>query len=40
MNTSITQQEKTFNWNLNDRLLKLPFKYLHPAVVEVKIKNP
>ncbi len=40
MNTSISQQEKTFNWNFNGGLLELPVKYSHPAAVKIKIIKP
>jgi hypothetical protein len=40
MNTSISQQEKTFNWNSDDRLLELPFKYFQSAILKVKINKP
>ncbi len=40
MNTSIRQQEKTFHWNSDDRLLELPVKYFHPAAVKIKINEP
>ncbi len=40
MNSNISRQKKLFNWNSNDRLLKLSFKYFHPAVVKVKINKP
>lgn len=40
MNTSIIQQEKTFHWNSDARLLELPVEYLQPAIVKVKINKP
>lgn len=40
MNTSISEQNKSFNWNSNDQLLELPVKYFHPAAVKLKINKP
>ncbi len=40
MNTCISQQKKTFHWNSDVRLLELPVKYFHPAVVKIKINKP
>ncbi len=39
MDTSLSQQEKMFNWNSDDRLLELPVKYFHPAIALDKNKN-
>jgi hypothetical protein len=39
MNTSIRQQEKTFNWNSDVRLLERAVEYLQPAIALNKNKT-